>query len=416
MSRKCSLSEVFSVLAVGASILWLPQAASAWGGGSFGSTTTKTHHHHVQIDSDWVADDATWNADPVLRTVNLTVSSSTCTFTDNDFNLNGIEEGTPADTLVAMGDCSLNFTFTIPNTPSQLSGIDCNDDVRTYSAFCENALFNEANNGMTGQFVVNSSSDPNMSTILAKLGCTMSTSCDWELGSLPSKSQGNKVVLDTSKFGCPLAFPAATVQFPGGEPVDLMTNQLIKYSEEFIGGSGNCTTGTIAPFEQGARICIGEADAGSVSDCNQIGTGNNTDYHLLFQQNIEYIFTVSHFASVQQNIQDNSACNNNGTVKFILYGENGFDVTTIDLTDAPTLQVVGSTTGPAEAVNILAPNDADNDGYLDLAIQYSQCDLGNQIANLPGFTTGDIVTLEIFGHVTGTDKYAFHAFVDVGTN
>jgi len=422
MFKQYSFNKLLSILAFAIPLLWTPQAAFSWGSTTKGTTNWGAHHHHVYIDDSWLIDDAVWNADSTLRTVSLTVSTSTCTFTDKDFNLNGIEEETTNDTLAATGDCSLNFTFTIPNTASQLSGIQCNSDVRTYTAYCEDALFNEPDNGMTGQFVVNSSADPNMSTILAKLGCNMSTPCTFDLGSLPTKSKGQNLVLDTSKFGCQLAFPAATVQLSGSSPVDLQTNQLMKYSEQFVGGSGNCTTGTITPFEQAARICVGEADAGSVSDCNQIGTGNSTDYHVLFQQNLDYLFTVSRFESVQQKIQDNSACNNSGVVKFIIYGEDGFDVTSIDgispfdPSKAPTLQVVGATTGPAHAVNVFNPGYLDADGYLDLPIQYDQCDLGTQINSIPGYTTGDIVRVEIYGHVTGADNYAFHAFVDVGTN
>jgi hypothetical protein len=390
MSRKQLLKFISLALSI-VFTAWLPQGAFGFklSGGGLGGL----HHHLVNYGVNWSIGDASWSADPVARTVSLTVNTATCTFTDLDFDRDGTNVEESADV-----PCSLNFTFTIPT--SGAGGISaCTGGVRTYTAYCEAAQFNLPNNGMTGQLTTNPVMpvDPNLSTILSHAGCS-GINCTWMLGSLPSVAKGQSVEVDTSKFGCQRAFPATTVELPGSGLVTLPTNQLLEYTE-------TCGS-TIVPVSEGARICIGDADAGTVTDCQQIGSGNKTDYHVMFEKNLAYLLTVDRAVQVENGLAS-SSCPNGGSTKFIVYGQTEFDVNDINLATV-TAGVVG--TSPYASPVSSSISDTNADGFDDLTLQFHQCDL-----NGPA-TAGRTVTVEIIGTATSAgETLTWDALIDVVT-
>jgi hypothetical protein len=421
-------AKLFSLLIILVFELSFVPGASAVPLSSGGGFSWGGHHHFIDVSCDWPLGGGDWTTDLAARTVTQSVASMPCSGTNLDPDGNGTVDnpcvpGVSCPVPAGSGNFSLTLTFTIPqNATNQLSGISCQNDVRTYKAYCEQAMFANPDS-VQGTFTLLGSIVPPFVQIL---GCT-ATPCTWDLGSLPSKSQGTRLVLDTSQTGCQLAFPAEDITLPNIPVVHLETNQLLLYKEQFTNGNGQCTAGTVAPVTHGARACIGEANVLAVTDCNQIGSGSNTSYHVAFQENNNYLFNVSHLET-RDKIQDNSSCTNSGTVKFTVYGQPEFDVRSIaglfpfNANLAPTLTVIGTTINPTPATKAQTIGqliDQNGDGFLDVDIFYSGCGLGAQIANDPDFHTGDNVTIEMDGRTVGGSQGSsipFTATTSAGTN
>jgi len=377
MVRNTSIARLISAsaLAFAAASLLLPQSASALplrsdGSGLFGFT-----HNGVAVVVEF--ENAAWTPNstngaipdnPEPRSVNLATSSATCKFTDTQFNRD--DSSLDAEKTVSIS-CSLNFTIKLPTSGS--GGISCNKDVQTFKAYCEPSQFAINSDGFTagmkGALSVGATAG-DVATVLAHAGCgTPGSGCSWPLGSLPEKNGS----LDTSKFGCARAFPGKPASAGGDNTVDLAVGQLMLYSETFKGPSrsGNCTTGTREPTSKGIRMCFGEEGAASPFDCQRHFTGNNTIFHTLNQNNDGYDFTLGNGGHIESSLQV-AGCPNGGTTRFIIYGEDQFDVHTV------TGDIVAGKLGSGAATTAISTQftDDNGDGKDDLIARFAQCDLG----------------------------------------
>jgi hypothetical protein len=377
LSSTWSFAKLFSLLAIAAFELSFVPRASGIPLESGGGWDGDWHHHFIHIECDWPTGGGDWTPDFNQRTVTQDVANMNCDATNLDPDGNGKIDTAPAP--AGSGVFSLSLSFTIPsNANGQLSGITCTNGVRTYTAYCEQALYD--NNGVQGEFKLIGPAGP-LPQFATILGCT-AIPCTWKLGSLPTTTKGQQTVLDTGQFGCSLAFPEAPIQLGNGPTVTLATNQLLLYQEAFTNGNNQCTAGTVAPITHAARACFGEANL-AVTDCNQIGSGGNTSYHVAFQQNDSYVFNVSGFEFAVQKIQDKSNCNNSAFHKVRVFDEPQFETRSIaglvpfDASLAPTLTVIGDpdeTAIEAASVNLLSNR---------VEISYNQCSIAAQLPGPP---------------------------------
>jgi hypothetical protein len=416
LASRRTFAKLFSLLAIVVfELSFVPRASADLPMGDAGGLDGGWHHHFVDYKCNWPVSGGDWTPDPVTRTVTQDIQGLTCNFTDLISGPPGVPAGS--------GTFSVHLVFTIPsNAAGQLSGItQCSNNVRTYTAYCEQAMQDKVTGSLTLQ-----SFTPDASTVLTRVGCNPIIGCTWQFGATPTTTTNKGTFVDTSRTGCPVAYPAASIQI-GGPPVNLATNQMLLYSEEFTGGPGGQCTGTVAPIQHASRACISEANAPVTAtgfDCNRVGNGNNTSFHVVSLQNTGYLFNVENFQSTSLKVGDATNCSNSGTNKFSVGSEPLFRPVSFSGVDpfnpasAPTLTVIGATGVFAAPIQATSANVSPNGNRVDLF--YNQCAMGDAISSIPGHKKGDTVTIQLNGQTNagtqGGNSISITGTTQVSTN